>query len=86
MSKKIDVSVSTTSGFYPVKGYVRVEEDEKVEFLLEKVQLTLDLKDTKGWQLNVAGKRVDPGKTYAENGLSGEVTLNWGPEHGGGGC
>ena len=86
MSKMIEVAVSTTAGFYPEEGHVCVSEDEKVEFLLEKVRLALDLKDTVGWRLNVAGKRVDPGRTYTENGLSGEVTLNWGPEHGGGGC
>ena len=85
MSKTVEVSISTASGFYPEEGHVRVSEGEKVEFLLEKARLALDLKNTADWSLNVQGRRVDSGKTYAENGLSGEVTLSWGPKHGGGG-
>ena len=85
MSKKVEVSISTTSGRYPEKGFAQVAEDEKVEFILEKAGLTLDLKDTTDWGLNVAGRRIDPKQTYAENGLSGKVELSWGPKHGGGG-
>ncbi len=85
MSKIIEVTVSTTAGFYPERGKVRASEDEKVELVLEKARLALDLKDTSGWGVKVGGRAVDPAKTYAENGISGEVTLSWGPEHGGGG-
>ena len=85
MSKTVEVSVSTTSGRYPEEGFDRVSEDEKVEFILEKAHRALDLKDTKDWGLNVAGRHIDPDGTYAENALSGEVTLSWGPKHGGGG-
>jgi hypothetical protein len=28
---------------------------------------------------------IDPSKTYAENGLSGNVEIDWGPSEGGGG-
>ncbi|MCY4012275.1 MAG: hypothetical protein OXG82_06120 [Gammaproteobacteria bacterium] len=85
MAKTVEVSISTGSGFFPEEGFVRVPEDEKVHFLLEKAQLTLDLKDTGDWGVNVAGRRIDPEQTYAENGLGGEVTLSWGPKRGGGG-
>lgn len=85
MAKTVRVSISTTSGFFPEEGFVPVPEDEKVHFLLEKAQRTLDLKDTADWGVNVAGRRIDPGQTYAENGLSGEVTLSWGAKRGGGG-
>ncbi len=44
---------------------------------------------TAGWIATVAdatGKRqIDPGKSYLENKLAGEVEIDWGPSEGGGG-
>ena len=85
----VDVSISTTAGFFPAEGFNRVPVNQKVEIELRKAMEALKIKDTAGWVASVitaAGKRpVDPAKTYAENGLSGEIEIDWGPSEGGGG-
>lgn len=85
----VEVSISTTSGFFPAEGFNRVRPEEKVEIELEKARKELKIKDTAGWVATVtgpAGKRViDPAKTYLQNGLSGKVEIDWGPSEGGGG-
>ena len=30
-------------------------------------------------------RTLDPDRSYAENGLSGEIEIDWGPSEGGGG-
>ena len=85
----VEVSISTTAGFYPVEGYSQVHSHEKVEFELEKAQLELQIKSTDDWVAQVtesAGMReIDPNKTYTENGLFGKIDIDWGPREGGGG-
>lgn len=85
----VEVSVSTTSGFFPAEGFNRVPAHQKVEVELERAKKELKIKDTAGWLASVmgpAGKRViDPAKTYIENRLSGKVEIDWGPSEGGGG-
>jgi hypothetical protein len=85
----VEVSISTTSGFFPAEGFNRVPANQKVEIELEKAKKELKIKDTAGWIATVtgpAGKRVvDPARTYIENGLSGKVEIDWGPSEGGGG-
>jgi hypothetical protein len=85
----LEVSISTTAGFFPTEGFNRVPAHQKVEVELAKAKQELRIKDTAGWVTTVigpSGKRViDPAKTYLENGLSGEVDVDWGPSEGGGG-
>ena len=85
----VEVSISTTSGFFPAEGFNRTPANQKVEIELEKAKKELKIKDTAGWVATVTGpvgKRVvDPAKTYIENGLSGKVEIDWGPSEGGGG-
>lgn len=85
----VEVSISTTAGFFPVEGFNRVPVNQKVDVELQKAKEALKIKDTAGWVASVitpAGKRpIDPAKTYAENGLSGELEIDWGPSEGGGG-
>ena len=87
--KSVEVSISTTAGFFPAEGFIPVPSDQKVEVELEKASRTLDLKDTVSWVATVTGppgkRTIDPGKTYAENGLAGKVEIDWGPSEGGGG-
>lgn len=87
--KVVEVSISTTAGFYPAKGYDQVPVDEKVEFQLEKAGRDLDIKPTGDWIAKVNGpegmRAIDPMKTYAENELYGRVDIDWGPKEGGGG-
>ena len=85
----VEVSVSTTAGFFPAEGFNHVPVEQKVEVELQRAQHELKIKDTAGWVASVngpSGKRaIDPAKTYRENGLSGKVEIDWGPSEGGGG-
>ncbi len=87
--EKIDVSISTTSGFYPAEGFNEVPEKQAIEHELHKAKHALDIKDVEGWVASVItpdGKRtLDVSKSYAENGLSGKAEIDWGPGEGGGG-
>lgn len=85
----VEVSISTTAGFFPTDGFNRVPINQKVDIELLKAKDALKIKDTAGWVASIitpSGKRpVDPAKTYAENGLAGEIEIDWGPSEGGGG-
>src|SRR5215472_90012 len=83
----VEVSISTTAGFFPTEGFNHVSANQAVQVELDKAKHALRIKDTTNWIASVAGssgKRViDPSKTYAENGLSGKVEIDWGPSEGG---
>ena len=85
----IEVSISTTSGFYPTEGFNAVPENQPIQHELDKAKQALAIKDVAGWIPTVVtptGKRtLDPAKSYAENGLSGKAEIDWGPSEGGGG-
>ena len=85
----VEVSISTTAGFFPTEGFNKVSVNQKVDIELMKAKEALKIKDTAGWIASVitaAGKRpVDTTKTYSENGLTGEIEIDWGPTEGGGG-
>ena len=87
--KIVEVSISTTAGFFPAEGYNRVPTHQKVEVDLEKAWRKLNIKAIDDWVANVNGpsgtRAIDPKKTYLENGLSGKVEIDWGPKEGGGG-
>lgn len=85
----VEISISTTAGFYPPKGFERVPAHQKVSVLLGKAQGELNIKDVAGWIATVtdgSGKRqIDPERSYLDNGLSGKVEIDWGPSESGGG-
>ncbi len=81
----VQVVVATTSGFYPDEGHDRVPIHQPLGVQLEKAKDTLKIADTSGWIVTVNGEKVDPTKSYTDNGLTGEFELDWGPDHGGGG-
>jgi exonuclease VII small subunit len=87
--EEIEVSISTTSGFYPTEGFNSIPEKQAVQHELDKAKGALRIKDVNGWIATVvtpAGKRtLDPAKNYAENGLVGKAEIDWGPSEGGGG-
>lgn len=87
--EEIEVSISTTSGFYPTEGFNAVPEKQPIQHELDKAKHELHIKDVKGWIATVVtpgGKRtLDPAKSYAENGLAGKAEIDWGPSEGGGG-
>jgi hypothetical protein len=86
---EIEVSISTTSGFYPTEGFNSVPENQAIQHELDKAKEALHIKDVNGWIATVVtpgGKRtLDPAKSYAENGLFGKAEIDWGPSEGGGG-
>ena len=86
---KVEVSVSTTSGFFPAEGFNHVPGEQKVEVELERAKHELKIKDTTNWVASINGphgKRIiNPAHSYRENGLSGKVEIDWGPSEGGGG-
>lgn len=85
----VEVSISTTAGFFPAESFNRVPVNQKVDIELMKAKEALKIKDALGWVASVitpTEKRpIDPGKTYLENGLSGQIEIDWGPSEGGGG-
>lgn len=85
----VEISISTTAGFYPAEGFERVPVHQKVSVLLEKAQKELNIKDIAGWIATVtdaSGKRqIDPTRSYLDNGVSGKIEIDWGPSEGGGG-
>ena len=85
----VEVSISTTAGFFPTEGFTHVPARQSVQVELDKAKHALHIKETTNWIASVAapsGKRViDPSKTYADNGLLGKVEIDWGPSEGGGG-
>lgn len=83
--KKIGVAIATTSGFYPETGFIQVPANQKIEVELRKAAKALNLTDTSNWVTKVEGRTIEPNQSYAENQLSGEVEIDWGPREGGGG-
>lgn len=85
----VEVSISTTAGFFPTEGFSHVSAQQAVQVELDRAKHALHIKDTTKWIASVvglSGKRViEPAKTYTENGLSGNVEIDWGPSEGGGG-
>lgn len=82
----VAVTVYTTSGAYPDKGYERVKITESVSKILSKAASTLKLMDTSNWIATVEGREIDPSKSYEANDLKGTLAIHWGPREGGGGC
>lgn len=87
--EEIEVSISTTAGFYPAEGFNTVPEKQVIEHELHKAKHALLIKDVSGWIATVfsgTGKRtLDTTKSYAENGLAEKAEIDWGPSEGGGG-
>jgi hypothetical protein len=82
---KIDVAISTTSGFYPTRGFEIVSIKQRVEIQLQKAAKELNLTDVSGWIAEVNGKQIHVEQSYEVNNLTGEVEIDWGPAKGGGG-
>jgi hypothetical protein len=84
--KKVHVSIITTAGNYPTEGYNAVPANQPVSVELEKAAEHLKIKDTAGWVAQVGGTAIDQAKSYHDNNLSGNIDIDYGPPHGGGGA
>jgi hypothetical protein len=84
--KHIDVAVTTTSGFFPQEGFERLPIDQPVKHQLARAAQFLHLTNTTNWIAKIGDTKIDVEKSYAGNGLSGQVNISYGPAHGGGGA
>lgn len=82
---KLLVTVMTLSGVFPAEGGLRVKSDETISSVLEKAARKLDLADTSGWVVSLAGNDINASLTFGQAGLTGTVELDWMPREGGGG-
>lgn len=82
----VEVVVVTTSGRYPATGTDRNSVNQPVENVLKKAAKELHIVSTDNWIARVGGREIDVNKSYADNGLSGTVTIDYGPREGGGGA
>lgn len=94
MSTKIDkekkenhvlVEVVTTSGTYPASGFDQTPVNQKVKIILKQAADELKIVTTDKWVATIGGRVIDPELTFAENNLSGEVSIDYGLSESGGG-
>lgn len=85
----VEVSVSTTAGFYPAEGTDRAPIHQKISVILQHAKNKLNISDVTNWVATVTDangyRELDPQKSYLDSGLSGTVEIDWGPREGGGG-
>jgi len=84
--EQVEVTVFTTSGTFPEEGVLRVPPVTVVKQVLARAAAKLGLTDTTDWVVTVGGRDSDPDRSFAQNGLTGTVELEWGPREGGGGA
>jgi hypothetical protein len=84
----VEVSISTTSGFFPASGMDRVAIHQKVRVELKKAADKLELTNTDGWVATVGNppREINVEQSFDANHLTGKVEIVWGPRHGGGGA
>ena len=82
---KITVSVHTTGGVFPSEGVLRMDADTKVVDVLRKAAKKLRLPDTTGWVVSADGRDIDVERSFAQNGLAGDIVILWNAPEGGGG-
>ncbi len=75
--QSIEVAVVTTSGSFPEEGFKKVPIGEKVREIIEHAIKELKITDT------TTAINIDT--DYAENHLSGQIVIDYGPPDGGGG-
>lgn len=79
------VAVQTTSGRWPEQGFEGVAGKEPVEAVLNRARHQLDLVGVIDWIAIVGDKTLDVHQSFATNGLTGQVLIQYGPPAGGGG-
>ncbi len=79
----VHLTVQTLSGTFEGD----FESDEKLQTVIEKVLLTLDIKPAPGevWMLQYRGSTLDPQSTIEENKLPNGAVLIYERQEGGGG-
>jgi len=80
------VTVVTTAGTFPAEGAKRYPASALISDVLATAARKLRITDTNGWIVTVNGRDIEPTRTFAQAGLSGDVALEWGLREGGGGA
>lgn len=81
----VTVTVFATAGVFPAEGALRVKAETLVSNVLARAAHKLHLTDTAAWIVSIDGRDIDAALSFAQNGLSGHVDLDWLPPEGGGG-
>jgi len=79
------VVVTTTAGSWPKEGFEKEPSHQKVSVFVKKAVEKLKIVSTEGWVATVNNKEIDLEKSYLDNHLTGEITIDYGPKEGGGG-
>ena len=80
------MAVVTASGNWPREGFEKVARHEHVNVFLAKAAAELKIVSTQGWIAKDGDKVIQQDRTFAENNLSGEISIDYGPAHTGGGA
>ena len=83
--KQIEVAVYTTAGRYPTTGFETEQTNQKIAVVLGRAARALHISQTDQWVARANGNELAPHASYAESGLSGQVTIDFGPRESGGG-
>jgi len=79
------VAIITTSGPFPEKDFEEVPINQHLEVMLKKAAKALGITDTTGWLAKHGLTVLDPSKSYQDLGLTGEISIDFGPPASGGG-
>lgn len=83
----LNVQVITPSGIFPDdEKWRQVRADETVGELLDQAAKKLKLTNVTDWVAFVGTKELNVGQSFAANGLSGNVEIEWHKREGGGGA
>ncbi len=85
--KHLKVRVITPSGIYPDDDdWRQVKASDPVAEILEKAAKKLKLTDVSDWVAFVGSQPITIPSSFEQNGLSGEVEIEWHKPEGGGGA
>ena len=81
------VAVVTTAGSYPAEGFDEVPINQPVKVALQRAarELGIPVASTENWIATICGNNIETSQSYADLGLTGEVSISWGPPETGGG-
>jgi len=79
-------AVVTTSGRWPASGFESVSDHEKVREVLDEAAKKLELVGTHDWVVTIGATTLTADESFKANGFTkGDVVIDFGPRHGGGG-
>lgn len=82
-----EARLETTSGSYPEGDeFKKVKSNNPISVFVAEGVKELKITNTRGWVLVAGGRKIDPNKTWEQEGFLGaKVVLDYGPDHSGGG-